>query len=196
LCAGWLALAIPHAAAAVTLTFEETGGDPFAPLAAYGGFAWTAASGEIRSIDVPAWVPGSLQGWYIGVGCMSGGSNCTGAYNVDLAATTSITRDEAFAFLGADFASSLALQTVDLLGFAGGQQVFSEVGLQLSDTARTTVAVNWTGVDEIRIVRTGGRHEWVMDNFAYAPVPEPGTYALFAAGLGLVAWSSVRRRPG
>jgi hypothetical protein len=54
--------------------------------------------------------------------------------------------------------------------------------------------VNWAGLDELRILRTAGQEEWVMDNFVYLPVPEPATYALFAAGLGLVAWSSARRR--
>lgn len=189
-----LMLFVPHVAA-VTLTFEDASADPFAALSGYGGFEWIADSGEIRSIDVPAWIPSSLQGWYIGVGCPSGGDDCAGAYNVDRAATTGITRDEPFTFLGAAFTSSLNSQTIDLLGLTAGQQVFSQLGIQLSDTAPTTVAVNWAGLDELRIVRTAGQEEWVMDNFVYLPVPEPATYALFAAGLGLVAWSSARRRP-
>ena len=57
----------------------------------------------------------------------------------------------------------------------------------LSDKVRVAVSANgpWSFVDEVRFVGA-----------AAAPVPEPDTYALLMAGLGVVGWVARRRRVG
>ena len=73
--------------------------------------------------------------------------------------------------------------------------------LELVDTSSFAAL---TGITGYRIDRRPGdpltmphpnRTSWVADDFTFAaaPVPEPETYAMLLAGLGLVAWARSRR---
>lgn len=61
-------------------------------------------------------------------------------------------------------------------------------------------AAQWIGsgysglVDRVHVKTYGGRSDWVMDNFTFTTaVPEPETYAMLLAGMGLIG-SIVKRR--
>ncbi len=52
-------------------------------------------------------------------------------------------------------------------------------------------------VDRVQVVTNGGGADWVMDNFTYnstAPIPEPETYAMMLAGLGMLGFMARRRK--
>lgn len=96
-------------------------------------------------------------------------------------------------------------QTLTVEGYNDGVLVHSSA-LGVTPAA-ATFSPGWTGIDELRIT-TGsdfansviggdGKH-WALDNLTInesaAPIPEPETYAMMLAGLGLLGVVARRRR--
>lgn len=51
------------------------------------------------------------------------------------------------------------------------------------------------GIDRLVITTTSGRNfQWAMDNFVYAPIPEPGTWAMLGLGLMGVGFAVSRHK--
>lgn len=198
--AALLAAPGPDGARAVTttLTFGDASGAPFVSLSAsqYGGFNWSFEGNEIASINVPAWLPSNMNGWFAGVGCTPGGSaaGCIGAYNSGHASPTAISRAEPFILNQFDLTSSLGSQVVEVRGYRQGQLQFDQA-LALTEQ-RMTVVLNWTNIDQLRIrsLDPVNSSSWVMDNVTYtAPVPEPAIALYLLTGAGFVA-AAIRRR--
>lgn len=96
-------------------------------------------------------------------------------------------------------------QTLGLEGLNDGVTLFS--GSLFVSTTATTYNANWAGIDQLRISIGGdfvdhpdlvitGQH-WALDNLTYnntAPIPEPETYAMLLAGLGLLGFAARRRK--
>ena len=84
-----------------------------------------------------------------------------------------------------------------LQSFGGGDVFTSANGFQGSFAAGQYVGFRAEGsqvFDEVRFVSNGNAFE--TDNHAVlaSPIPEPETYALMLAGLGVVGWMARRRR--
>lgn len=51
------------------------------------------------------------------------------------------------------------------------------------------------GIDRLVIATTSGRNfQWAMDDFVYAPIPEPGTWAMLGLGLVGVGFAVTRQQ--
>lgn len=73
----------------------------------------------------------------------------------------------------------------------------------VNTTGATREFFNWQNVDTVLITTTGGTHNsslrgtgtsFAMDNLIINAIPEPETYAMFLAGLGLLGFMSRRRK--
>lgn len=102
-------------------------------------------------------------------------------------------------------------QTLLVEGLNDGSVLFS--ASHFVTTAASVFSAGWGGIDELRIsigsdhipdgsLGGSGQH-WALDNLCYnertcpsisAPVPEPETYAMLAAGLGLLGFAARRRK--
>lgn len=98
-------------------------------------------------------------------------------------------------------------QTLSIEGYNDGVQLHSS-SLAVSGASPITFSPGWAGIDELRIstgndfVSAGlggsGQH-WALDSLTIneavaAPVPEPETYAMMLAGLGMLGFMARRRK--
>jgi hypothetical protein len=92
---------------------------------------------------------------------------------------------------------------VQVTGFLNGAQTHSSL-LTVSTSGPTLAVFNWSNVDLVSFhafggiknpdfVGTGGQH-FALDNLTINAVPEPETYAMLLAGLGMVGMAARRRK--
>lgn len=106
------------------------------------------------------------------------------------------------AYLGAAWYSSLS---VAVQGFRDGVQVYNTVVNGLSFADSILVNFGWTNIDRVSFTSLDGpagdpvnnlstyNRAFVMDNLSVSAVPEPGTFALLLAGLGVIGAAARRR---
>jgi hypothetical protein len=166
-------------ASATVLGFDDLGADGLVP-AHYGGLDWSGSD----------WFAfGEAQDPYT---AHSGDFRVTSGFG-DADAATAIKFGTAAVFDGAWFAGlSGATVTFDL--YYHGQQVATSATLDPSATP-AFLGSGYKGlVDEV-IVASPGQGSYVMDDFTFTQaVPEPETYALMLAGLGVVGMTLRRTR--
>jgi len=120
-----------------------------------------------------------------------------------------LTADGLFNFnsvhLGAAWYSGLS---VAVEGFRDGVSVYSTVVSALTYTGSTLVNFGWTKLDKVSFTSLASpagtpldnfstyNRAFVMDNLSVSAVPEPETYALMLAGLGLMGAITRRRKAG
>lgn len=186
-CALPLLLAGAHANA-TTQSFENV------PGATAGSFSNPVAPGYLGLTWSNFFV---VDTTYIG----SIGGNTGGVTNGSWAAmngqsqTASITSTSAFDFLGASFTKlrGSSSSTVTLQAYSGGVLKYSDsFAVGASPTAKI---YSWTGIDQLVYTPTTGRFgtNVVMDQANIAAVPEPETFAMLLAGLGLMGVVARRR---
>lgn len=140
-----------------------------------------------------------------------GGSSPQFAYVSPRTGDAYVTKvDQPFAFLGGVF-SSVTPGTLSIIGqikknggngIGGGtfEDVPGAIATVVFDDATTVVQLDtpaFANVDRLVIssAGTGGTSfQWALDDFIYAPVPEPSTWAMLGLGLAAVGFSVQRRR--
>lgn len=96
----------------------------------------------------------------------------------------------AFTLVSAYVTRAAGTGNVHFDGYLGASLVHS-MNVVANDAAPTFVTFNWSGVDRVTL---SSDSQTVLDNLTVAAVPEPETYAMFLAGLGLMGVVVRRRR--
>ena len=172
-------------ASADVITFEDAG----TPIAnGYYGFNWKndVKIGAFHGTD-------STSGYYL---LDPDGKVAYNWYGND-PSTISWTGTDTFDFNSADWRSAWdTSQTLTLKGYNNGVELYSASTTIYRYQETTHWALNWTGLDTLKIWTSGS--QYAMDNFTFnesAPVPEPATMLLFGTGLaGLVGMRRKKSR--
>lgn len=164
------------------LTFDDAIGGSWGSLSqGYGGLTWGSSP--------------SNTGWYAWQT-----ASYFPAHSGDFVAYSDysqvdISFGSASVFDGAYFSGN-ADSTVTFQLYVGNTQVASSSTLVASG-GPLWLDSGYTGqIDRVRLVIGGSTQHWVMDDFTFhtASVPEPETFALMLAGLGVVGGAVARRR--
>lgn len=112
--------------------------------------------------------------------------------------TLTVSSDNLFDFIGAMFAywpntGSVVANSVTIKGYRGGNLVNTVSTGQLSTTWAASGGISGL-VDRLEFTTAPGSGYFRMDDFVYAPVPEPATTAMAFIGNGLLLVGCVRRR--
>lgn len=178
----------------------------------YNGLYWAWTGSGVVAPGMPA-----NDGFYLGnrseLGFeYVGGSSPLFAYTQQRTATAYITAiDQPFAFLGGIFSSTSAGGTLSIVGQVkkndsngNGGGTFEDAPGALANIAfdASTVVVSFStlafgNVDRLVITSSsagGNSFQWALDDFNYAPVPEPSTWAMLSLGFAAVGFLVQRRR--
>jgi hypothetical protein len=78
-------------------------------------------------------------------------------------------------------------------GFSGANEVYS-TDVYSTTTTPTFVTLNWSNLTKVTISDGNNTAHSAIDNITITAVPEPETYAMLLAGLGLVGFAASRNR--
>jgi hypothetical protein len=189
-------------AQAAVITFEEAlpSSADFFRLTSYMDFTWSDGSGgsfaDIFVLDVPAF-GGSLQpGFTAGLISTKHVAFKAAGNDPDAALSTSriLSTTESFILESGYFTASTGTQTLTFTGYKTGAQKYSASRVITSSTPTLVSFTGWVDIDELRITTDTPSLQWILDDFAFTrPVPEPGSWALLAAGLSAAALGFARR---
>lgn len=213
-------VAAAAAASAQTLTFDDVrftnfpanyNGYELENLPAfgtnYGGLTWSDQFSVLRATGLSDRVAGTPANNGFVNGLVSGDYV---AFNGGAAPVSfeALTADGLFnfdsAYLGAAWYSNLS---VAVQGFRDGIQQYSTIVSGLTFVDSVLVSFGWSNIDRVTFtsVATGSagmavdnqstyNRAFVMDNLSVSAVPEPETYAMLLAGLGLMGAVARRRK--
>jgi hypothetical protein len=202
----WLVASLTSAAAAdpitvtKTLTFDGLVTQTFEPLPeSYGGLAW-----ENMWVVNPAQFPfqppaPTASGYFKGI--VSGDSVAFNAGGLPAAVSGSTEFTFNSAYFTAAWNTDLNL---NITAYSEDTAVFGAL-LTLNPSAPLFFAPNWSGIDRLSFVSTGGQDagfggegtQFALDNFVFTstPIPEPSSLVLLGTTLLAVLAVRGRRRP-
>jgi hypothetical protein len=191
-----LVICLPGMALASTVTFDSLTADQdsnawgFVPTS-YEGFTWTGfefitntAFQSYGNIGNFTSTPNAAYNG--GTGNLTVTVNFGAQRDVLDAYFRSFSQNNAFQSYSAH---AITLEGLDALGNVIGTALV----LNLSSTAMLDYAINFTGVNQLRITSDAAGHYWVMDNLTTVPIP-PSALLLGSGLLGLVGLGWRRRK--
>ncbi len=177
-------------AAADTLTFEDRPVD-LTLLGSYQGFNWNSAGAGYTADWNYGFPDTGLQ-----YGAVSGSKILVSADTLSITLGSPGSFDLAGAWFTAAY--DWVPQSLSFIGKSAGNTLYTLSAQTLSASAASYVTLGWSGIDEFVVVNEAPEWSWVMDNMDYSisasPIPEPATWGLLLAGLGLLRLASSRRR--
>lgn len=180
-CAAAIMATAASPASASVITFDNLPSSDFTFLSAgYHGLEWGG------SYDDQSWIVSSAgRGWFGGTECHSGNnfawSNAGSA--LVMAGASDFSLYGFWARNGVNTLTSLAV-----VGYEGDTEV-ARKSFALNGIYRY-ITLNFSGVDSVRIIAVGNT---LIDDINVSTIPEPATYAMLLAGLGLLG--RLHRRP-
>lgn len=192
LSASLLALSLSAHAAKTTIDFDNFnlhGEQYLAVNNGYAGLNWNNF-GVINGSD------DSLAGTGYDYGTVSG---LHAAYN-ERGDDASFSSTSSFKLVSLFLTAAWSPSTVEFYGYHGNT-LSQQMVVDTNQQSPVLVHFNWSGIDQVRMHVRGynyGRQQ-VLDNIKLdftpaAPVPEPETYAMLLAGLGLLGYTRRRKR--
>lgn len=179
-----LMLAATTPAAASVVNFDNLPRSDITFLSdGYHGLDWDGSNND------HSWIVSSVgRGWFSGVEAHSGSnfawSNAGSA--LTMAAPASFSLYGFWARHGIDTLSSLAV-----IGYSDGIEV-AKKSFALNGTYRY-ITLNFSGIDSVRITGAGNT---LIDDISVSTIAEPDAYALFLAGLTMLAVRRKALQPG
>lgn len=166
------------ASAATVLSFDDIGADGAIPVN-YGGLDWSAGGWSVFGIEQAPFTP------------HSGDYRAFSDFQPDPveAPSAAIGFLSPAQFEGAWF-SGLEGATVSFQMYLGGSLVATSATLDPTATP-SFLASGYAGLVDRVVIVSPGQGSFAMDDFMYAPVPEPQNYALLLGGLAAIG--AVRR---
>ena len=160
----------------------------------YKNLSWTNLQ-YINPFHVSGW---ANSGAGTGIVSLSYDAISSPGIPVEIQSTTPFTLNSAY--FAANWNDGLSITVKgELAGAIVHTQTFT-----VDTTGSTREFFNWQNIDTVLITATGGTHNsslgssgtsFAMDNLIInSPVPEPETYAMLLAGLGLVGFLARRRK--
>lgn len=178
-----------HGAYAETFNFES------APLelASYEGYRWDNF-GTISHNDSSAYHPSGYQ-----LGATSGSRVAYNAFGDPATISSASSFNLVSGFFTAAWRTDLSLRVVGT-----GANSFDQT-YTLSALTPTEIVFNWTGLTSVTFSTSGGTYvstygggggnQFVLDDLRLtSAVPEPETYGMLLAGLGLLGFAARRKR--
>lgn len=176
---------------AQTINFDDLPGDLRSVPDGYMGLSWNS-SNLSGVVDVnPFLMPGVDY-----TGIQNNALFNAFGFQAPNTTTISATNGGTFDFISGYWSAGIAGDVdISFEGYANNQLVFSSASYSLTGSSVTPVTLNWLGLDSLRISSSSA--VWIADNLVVnmpsSPVPEPQTYGMFVAGLGMIA-AIIRRR--
>jgi hypothetical protein len=102
---------------------------------------------------------------------------------------------ETFDLGSADLTAALNLSTplnIEVQGFAGSAMLYDNT-YTVDNTGPTLIDFNYEGVDSVTFTSSPSQ-QFAMDGLTVTIVPEPGTWSILLAGVGLIGFAARRRR--
>jgi PEP-CTERM motif len=130
---------------------------------------------------------GGTTGWTAGVV-----SPPNVAFNAK-ADPASFSSGTAFSLVSMDVTKAWYAGITHFDGYVGNALTYT-MDVSSTTTGPTLATFNWTGLNQVTMSDGNGTLHTVIDNLTISSVPEPETYGMMLAGLGLVGFISRRRK--